>query len=210
MRTRTGQASIARAKEGVLRPQSALEMEREGLIHLFTVKHTGTHFALETFRDMGLIQMSVSLLNGELQGNPGDFVQLHICEKEHSPFIYDMVGCGIKCVVTLRNPSHVYRTWHHRYSIGRSKVNPKSWDVSIEKLVLEAFEEWQHVHDWFDPFVFRVDAHDRQREVENLADYLDVDYEYRFIDHTKIAGTKNSLEVETPESIRKLSIRHGY
>lgn len=179
------------------------------MIWLFTVKHTGTHYAMEHFKNMGLEQGVMNIGSGVY--TPGDFVHLHICEPMHQPLVRHDGG---KAVVTLRDPVEVYKSWAARYSHTRSRIDGLQLPKKIEASVLDAFDKFAEVGQQLSPFVFQIDCLNIHREVMDLAAFLGVNqYKYQFVDPKECHGTTAPHPREgfaIPESIERLAKKYGY
>jgi hypothetical protein len=174
------------------------------LIWLFTVKHTGTHFIMEYFRRMGLQQARMDVVTGSFV-SAGEYTHLHIEEPNHMPLMRYDKG---PVVVTMRNPIDVHVSWLARYGLA----------ATTTQALVKSFDEMAQVIDKLDPYIFRVDAQNRESEVLSLADYLGIkNFKYEWVDHMDHRGHRGhrhnfpgAYEYEVPLSIRGLAIHFGY
>lgn len=136
--------------------------------------------------------------------NAGDYVHLHIEEPNHLPLMRYFEG---PVFVTVRNPIDVHISWLARYGLA---------DSTTQALVT-SFDKLGQVIDKLDPHIFRVDAEDREAEVNALAEYLGVDYRYEWVDHMEHRGHRGrrhnfpgAFEYEVPISVMGLARYFGY
>jgi hypothetical protein len=179
-------------------------VKEHGVIWFFSVKHTGTHFVFEHLRRMGLDQTRMDVVTGNFQSR-GEYIHLHIEEPNHLPLVRYTEG---PVFVTMRNPVEVHISWLARYGVARTTTDA----------LLLSFEEYDKVIEKLNPFIFRVDAENRESEVLSLADYLNVkDFKYEWVDHMEHRGHRgrrhnfpDAYEYEVPEDIKELAIKYGY
>ena len=171
------------------------------MIWFFSLKHTGTHFTMEYLRRMGLAKARINVVTGVIQAD-GDYIHLHIEEPNHLPLVRYTEG---PVFVTMRNPADVYYSWARRYGLAET----------TESALLKSFDEYQRIIDTLDPHIFRVDG-DIESEVNALAEYLGVDYQYEFVDrwdHVGTRGQRRDYDITrhpTPTSMYALAHCYGY
>lgn len=173
------------------------------LIWFFSVKHTGTHFTFEYLRRMGMQQARMDVISGTFQSR-GEYVHLHIEEPNHLPLIRYDEG---PVFITMRNPVDVHISWLARYGLAPTTT----------QALVKSFDEMWQVIDRLNPHIFRVDAEDREAEVNALAKYLGRDYKYEHVDHIEHRGHRGrrhnfpgAFEYEVPLSIRAIAAEFGY
>lgn len=175
-------------------------MERP-LIWLLTIKHTGTHYTFECLANLGLEKGRFNVEQGRID-DEADFMQLHV-EEPHGAFVYPS---GRHIMTTMRNPCHVFRSYGRRYDMTIAQM---------ENAVISAFALWEKMVEWYDPFVFRVDAADREMELRRLAEWLGVAVdEYVDVD-PDTSDMINSrryrvFEEPAPPSVRALAMKYNY
>jgi hypothetical protein len=160
---------------------------------------------------MRLAQGKMNIGTGDVVKS-GDFIHLHICEPIHAPMKrYDGIG---RIVVTLRNPIAVYQSWADRYTTARPLIDGIQVPKKIEQSVNFAFSQFTELVTELNPFIFRVDATDIEREVMSLAEFVGADrYQYRFVDPADCPGTLEGYRkgyFEVPDSIRNLATMYSY
>ena len=175
----------------------------DDLIWFFTVKHTGTHFAMEYLRRMGLEQSRMDVKAGTFN-TPGNYVHLHIEEPSHLPL---MRYSGGPVFVNMRNPIEVHISWLARYGLA----------ASTTQALVDSYDKLGQVIEKLNPHIFRVDAEDIESEVNALAAYLGSDYKYEYVDYMEHRGHRGhrhnfpgAYEYEVPLSVKGLALHFGY
>lgn len=182
-------------------------MERPVEIWLHTVKHTGTHYAMEHLRAMGYEQGHVDAraVTKEMRGDRC-FFHLHV--EEHQK-LFVLVPDDAVVITTLRDPVEVFLShW--------SKNKLLTEDELAEQLV-GWFEEWEKRLVQYQSWTFKVDD-DEEHGARSLARFLSVDdYEFFVVPDNKRRTTsvqsrqyKKKEEARVPASVLDLSRNLGY
>ena len=174
-------------------------------IWLLTVRHTGTHYTFRHLERLGFQHGNIDYATKKLHGNNNApyFLHTHI---ESTPIMHFV--CNDPVVMTMRNPVDVYRSHLNRYPWDEK---PFISDGYHAEYILETFELFDKVRDHYDAYVFRVDEQDQEKEVQRLANWLGVKFNYREqsrqINHD---GRTRKVNHKIPAEILLLANQYGY
>ncbi len=132
--------------------------ELEKYIFLLTLKHSGTHYAMSVLNQLHIQQGCYNKGNMKVNGWPGAYIHLHLCEPSNNALTGPR---GDKIIVCLRNPIDIYKSWVKR-----------RFD-NADNGIRNAFQLFDQAMAKFNPHVFRVDGNE-ETEVDELANFLGV------------------------------------